>query len=97
MRAGHAFATGVKIASDELPEPAGEAAADAADETTTVPPALLERCLGQLPNEAQQCLQFAYVSGRSHLEISQLIGKPLGTVKSWIRRALFTLRECLES
>ena len=81
----------------ELPEPAGDAADEAADEATPVPAALLERCLGQLPAESQQCLQFAYVSGRSHQEISQLTGKPLGTVKSWIRRALFALRECLES
>jgi RNA polymerase sigma-70 factor (ECF subfamily) len=81
----------------DLPEPAGEAAEAAADEPTTVPAGLLERCLGQLPAEAQQCLQFAYVSGRSHQEISVMTGKPLGTVKSWIRRALFALRECLES
>ena len=60
-------------------------------------PALLEQCLGRLSDDQQQCLQFAYVNGRSHQEISQLTGNPLGTVKSWIRRALFALRECLES
>ncbi len=81
----------------ELPDSAEDVAAVTADEKTSVPTALLERCLGELPQEAQQCLQFAYINGRSHQEISQLTGNPLGTVKSWIRRALFALRECLES
>jgi RNA polymerase sigma-70 factor (ECF subfamily) len=78
----------------ELPE---SAAASDTDEEPPAPTALLEQCLGRLPDHQQQCLQFAYVNGRSHQEISQLTGNPLGTVKSWIRRALFTLRACLES
>ncbi|MDE2220973.1 MAG: sigma-70 family RNA polymerase sigma factor [Gammaproteobacteria bacterium] len=61
------------------------------------PTALLERCLARLSDDQQRCLQFAFINGRSHQEISQLTGNPLGTVKSWIRRALFALRECLES
>ncbi|MGH8252844.1 MAG: sigma factor-like helix-turn-helix DNA-binding protein, partial [Steroidobacteraceae bacterium] len=81
----------------ELPDSAESDSGGAADETSSPPSALLERCLGELPDEAQRCLQFAYINGRSHQEISQLTGSPLGTVKSWIRRALFALRECLES
>ena len=77
-----------------LPEVAADASADA---EPPAPAALMEQCLGRLTNDQQQCLQFAYVNGRSHQEISQLTGNPLGTVKSWIRRALFALRECLES
>lgn len=57
----------------------------------------LARCLGRLTGEQQRCLQFAYVAGRSHEEISHLTGSPLGTVKSWIRRGLLSLRECLEA
>jgi RNA polymerase sigma-70 factor (ECF subfamily) len=33
----------------------------------------------------------------SHSEITERIGAPLGTVKSWIRRGLLTLRRCLQS
>jgi RNA polymerase sigma-70 factor (ECF subfamily) len=69
-------------------------------EVSEAPPAageMIERCLDRLSSDQQQCLQFAYINGRSHLEISQLTGNPLGTVKSWIRRALISLRECLES
>lgn len=78
----------------ELPE---SAAASDTDEEPPAPTALLEQCLGRLSGDQQQCLQFAFVNGRSHQEISQLTGNPLGTVKSWIRRALFALRACLES
>ena len=87
----------------ELPESAEPAAGadahDGAESTNSVPLAgdQLERCIGQLSGEQQRCLQFAYLNGRSHQEISQLTGSALGTVKSWIRRALFSLRECLES
>jgi RNA polymerase sigma-70 factor, ECF subfamily len=37
----------------------------------------------------------AYVHGLSHGELAGRLGVPLGTVKSWIRRSLIALRECL--
>jgi RNA polymerase sigma-70 factor, ECF subfamily len=58
---------------------------------------LMKRCLGLLSNEQAHCLELAYVNGNSHEEIARLMGNPLGTVKSWIRRALRSLRQCLES
>jgi RNA polymerase sigma-70 factor (ECF subfamily) len=57
----------------------------------------MTRCLGLLSNQQAHCLELAYVNGSSHEEIARLVGSPLGTVKSWIRRALRSLRECLES
>lgn len=59
--------------------------------------ALLERCMGLLSADQKRCLELAFVGGNSHENIAQLIGKPLGTVKSWIRRALLSLRQCLEA
>jgi len=58
---------------------------------------LLERCLGLLNDQQRNCLELAYVGGNSHEDISRLTGNPLGTVKSWIRRGLQSLRKCLES
>lgn len=58
---------------------------------------LLERCLGLLNDQQRSCLELAYVGGNSHEEISRLTGTALGTVKSWIRRGLQSLRKCLES
>jgi RNA polymerase sigma-70 factor (ECF subfamily) len=57
----------------------------------------MKRCLGLLSNQQAHCLELAYVNGSSHDEIARLVGSPLGTVKSWIRRALLSLRQCLES
>jgi RNA polymerase sigma-70 factor (ECF subfamily) len=57
----------------------------------------LDRCLGGLSTEQRQCITLAYVNGYSHDEISRSVGSPLGTVKSWVRRGLTSLKKCLES
>ena len=58
---------------------------------------LLERCLALLTQQQRRCLELAFVGGNSHSDVARLVGSPLGTVKSWIRRALQSLRTCLES
>jgi DNA-directed RNA polymerase specialized sigma24 family protein len=37
----------------------------------------------------------AYMHGLSHGELAARVGVPLGTMKSWLRRSLLALRECL--
>jgi RNA polymerase sigma-70 factor (ECF subfamily) len=61
------------------------------------PSGLLEQCLGLLTERQKHCLELAFVGGNSHEDISRLTGSPLGTVKSWIRRGLQSLRQCLEA
>jgi RNA polymerase sigma-70 factor (ECF subfamily) len=58
---------------------------------------LMERCLALLSDMQSRCLELAFVDGSSHEDIARLVGSPLGTVKSWIRRGLRSLRQCLES
>jgi RNA polymerase sigma-70 factor (ECF subfamily) len=72
---------------------------DAGDESVPWMPAegLMERCLALLSEQQQRCLELAFVGGSSHEDISRLTGSPLGTVKSWIRRGLQSLRQCLEA
>ncbi len=53
------------------------------------------RCVDQLKPEQQQCVALAYYQGLSHAEVAQQLQQPLGTVKSWVRRALLTLKDCL--
>src|SRR6267154_1920030 len=61
------------------------------------PSGLLEHCLSLLTERQKHCLELAFVGGNSHEDISRLTGSPLGNVKSWIRRGLQSLRQCLEA
>jgi RNA polymerase sigma-70 factor (ECF subfamily) len=55
----------------------------------------LARCLEQLTVEQRKCLRLAYAGGHSQEQIATALKSPLGSVKSWIRRALLSLRECM--
>ncbi|MGX1306004.1 RNA polymerase sigma-70 factor (ECF subfamily) [Amorphus suaedae] len=55
----------------------------------------LRGCLEALEPETRRCVLLAHVAGYSHGEIAALRRIPLGTAKSWIRRGLLSLRECL--
>lgn len=57
----------------------------------------LDDCFRRLTAEQQRCLSLAYVDGYSHDEIAVTIASPLGTVKSWVRRGLASLKRCLDS
>ena len=57
----------------------------------------LRRCLDELEADRRQVLMLAYAEGLSHSTLAERLAQPLGTVKSWIRRSLMVLRECLES
>ena len=57
---------------------------------------LLLRCLDRLPPAARDCVVKAYCEGYSHEELSAANDAPLGTVKSWIRRGLISLRRCVD-
>jgi RNA polymerase sigma-70 factor (ECF subfamily) len=55
----------------------------------------LHACLERLPPSNREGIIMAFVHGLSHPEIALKLDQPLGTVKSWIRRGLLSLRECL--
>jgi RNA polymerase sigma-70 factor, ECF subfamily len=57
----------------------------------------LKRCLHELDPERRRIVLLAYVDGFSHGELSARLSLPLGTVKSWIRRGLRALRDCLDA
>ncbi|HTW29892.1 MAG TPA: sigma-70 family RNA polymerase sigma factor [Acetobacteraceae bacterium] len=58
--------------------------------------AALSRCLATLEEAQQRLLRLAYVDGLSQSQLAAKLAAPLGTVKSWTRRALLALRQCLE-
>ena len=56
----------------------------------------LYECMSELDDHQQRCLMLAYQEGLTHKELAIRLNQPLGTVKSWIRRGLLHLKECLE-
>jgi len=57
----------------------------------------LSHCMQDLSAQQRQSLALAFYDGLSHGEVAEHMGQPLGTVKSWVRRALMSLKECLEA
>jgi len=55
----------------------------------------LRDCLARLEDKPREGILLAFVHGLSHPEVAERMAQPLGTVKSWIRRGLVSLRECL--
>jgi RNA polymerase sigma-70 factor (ECF subfamily) len=76
----------------------GEIADESADDAGGIEkPNNFDHCIGQLNDNTRKCLTLAFVEGRSHDEIARLTTNPLGSVKSWIRRGLLALKECLSA
>lgn len=56
----------------------------------------LMHCLGRLRDNYRNVVVMAYVNGLTHEELAHHFGRPLGTIKSWVKRGLEQLKECLE-
>jgi RNA polymerase sigma-70 factor (ECF subfamily) len=56
----------------------------------------LARCLKGLEGKQRQAIALAFFDGLSHSELAQHLREPLGTVKTWVRRGLLRLKDCLE-
>src|SRR5829696_3660221 len=57
----------------------------------------VREALDTLPPEQLKILELAYFSGYTHVEISDLLGLPLGTVKGRMRLGLKKIRDYFES
>ena len=57
----------------------------------------LKDCLGGLQAVERQALVLAFQHGLSHGDLAAHLDKPLGTVKTWVRRGMDSLRRCVES
>lgn len=55
----------------------------------------LARCLEELDEMPRHCVVLAFADGWTHEELAERLDHPLGTIKSWIRRSLLRLKECL--
>jgi RNA polymerase sigma factor (sigma-70 family) len=85
----HLDETAEENIADETPTPA--ALAERSQERRR-----LEQCLEALPERQGKLLREAFFTGTTYAELATRSSVPLGTMKSWIRRSLIQLKDCLE-
>lgn len=55
----------------------------------------LHLCLDQLEERQRGAIRTAFFDGLTYAELAERQGVPLGTMKSWVRRGLMKLKDCL--
>ena len=85
---------------DTLPEQASFAVADdspLADQSLVAAEdgARLHHCLDELEERSRTSIRAAFFDGSTYAELAERENVPLGTMKSWIRRGLLRLKDCL--
>ena len=56
----------------------------------------IEDCLARLKPDRAAAIRSAYVEGYSYQELAARHRLPLNTLRTWLRRGLLSLKECLE-
>ena len=54
-------------------------------------------CLGQLDPDKADAVRRAYMEGDTYAELAARYAQPLNTIRTWLRRSLLKLKECLSS
>ena len=57
----------------------------------------IDDCLGQLDADKASAVRGAYLDGYSYEELAERHKVPLNTMRTWLRRSLMRLRECLSA
>lgn len=55
----------------------------------------IDACMEQLEEDRARAVRQAYVEGLSYQELAELYSVPLNTMRTWLRRSLLKLRECM--
>ncbi|MGH1486726.1 MAG: sigma-70 family RNA polymerase sigma factor [Cellvibrionaceae bacterium] len=74
---------------DSIPDPA-----DSAKYSSELQKLL--HCLQPIQPEQRTSILLAFYHGLTHAEVAEQVKAPIGTVKSWIRRGLSKIRECMQ-
>ncbi|MFN7103335.1 MAG: sigma-70 family RNA polymerase sigma factor [Pseudorhizobium sp.] len=56
----------------------------------------IDRCMQELDPDKASAIRSAYVEGLSYQELAEQFAVPLNTMRTWLRRSLLKLRECLD-
>ena len=57
----------------------------------------LHLCVEQLDDRQRAAIRAAFFDGLTYAEIAERQAVPLGTMKSWVRRGLMRLKDCLDA
>ncbi len=57
--------------------------------------ARLRTCLEKLSPGRAEAVKAAYMEGYSYQELADRLQQPINTVRTWLRRSLITLKDCL--
>ncbi|MDX5349736.1 MAG: sigma-70 family RNA polymerase sigma factor [Paracoccaceae bacterium] len=71
-------------------EPGPESATIRAEERR-----LLDECLAQLAEPQAGAVRAVYLEGITYADLAEREGKPINTVRSWLRRSLLRLKDCV--
>jgi RNA polymerase sigma-70 factor (ECF subfamily) len=88
------------VSLEDMPEgfePRAETEDPLASRDRTEAYAALMRCLARLEGDKRDMVLLAYYRGASREALSARYNAPVGTVKTWLRRSLAELRDCLSS
>jgi RNA polymerase sigma-70 factor (ECF subfamily) len=55
----------------------------------------MEACLDELTPEHAGAVQAAYLQGSTYQDLADRYGVPLNTIRTWLRRSLMKLKDCL--
>ena len=55
----------------------------------------LAACFDELPEDRAAAIRGAYLRGQSYAELAEAYNTPLNTMRTWLRRGLAALRECM--
>ncbi len=56
----------------------------------------IHACLQELEQDRAAAVRAAYLNGDSYAELAERFSVPLNTMRTWLRRSLMKLKECLE-
>ena len=88
------------VSLEDMPEgfePAAEEIDPLASRERSEQLTALTNCLKTLDEEKRQIIMLAYYRGLSREALSERFNTPVPTIKTWLRRGLAQLRECLSS
>ncbi len=57
----------------------------------------LAKCLEELDAPQAEIIRHAFFTGCTYAQLAEATQTPLGTIKSWVRRSLIKLRQCLDT